>query len=111
MVPDGGNRPYTLSFRNKVNIVTAGGGAKIYARARVVDASGTQVASVSSAPNLTNTGWGQNSLAIPATPARLVEIRFVIEGLIGEVWFDHIHWSPTAEGLLGLPSRTSATAA
>jgi hypothetical protein len=70
VVPDGGNRTYTLSFRNKVNIVTAGGGA-VLARD-------------------------------PRDPgSALVEIRLVIEGLIGEAWFGHVHWGPTAEGLLG----------
>ncbi|MGM7776151.1 polysaccharide deacetylase family protein [Arthrobacter sp. KNU-44] len=96
------NRAYSLSFRDKVSIKTSGNGAKIYAKVVVRGPYFEVLKEVYSTPFLTNTGWAHNEVQVPATVgASFVEVFFAIESLIGQAWFDHVHFGPTVDGKFG----------
>lgn len=93
---------YTLSFRNRVAITGSGTGAKVYAKIEQYDRDFTLLSNFYSAPNLTNTAWAKNTLVAPAhASARFAIVKFVIENLHGDAWFDHVDFAPTRDGVFG----------
>ena len=107
------NEEYTLSFWNRVSITaTSGGSSKIYAKIEQYDELGTMLEDYFSAPNLTNTGWANNTLVMPAHPAAAYAIvKLVVELIEADAWFDHVLFAPTRLGVTGSISMTTVNKA
>lgn len=91
--------PLTISGRVRVSI-TSGASPLIYLRAMVYDSAGTIISNTRT--GTTSTTWATVTHAVtPASTARAVRVDCVIEGMVGEAWFDHIHVGPTDLGVYG----------
>lgn len=96
-------RKYVLSGRYRVANLGAGTG-KVYAKVNertAVDSVGSIVTSNVTAA-LTSTTWAQFTLTFTANAdTSMVDVALLVENIIGDAYFDHLHWGENRNGVLG----------
>ena len=92
---------HTLSARYRVNLGSGAGYVAI--RIQPQDNAGNSLAgTIVTSPQLTSTTWAQATVDVLAGPtAKRARVDLLLLNRLGEAWFDHVHFGPKADGVLG----------
>ena len=98
-IPATEGKAYTFSARAKRTFSSGSGYARI--RVQPTDYLGVSVGSPSQSSDI-GTSWEQATVAV-TMPAltKMARLDMIVYQVVGEAWFDHLHFGLTADGVFG----------